>query len=199
MPVPDWYRNTVNFLMPGFSPPTTASMGAGRRAERSVPFGDPSALRAIQAEAERLAQLPQMQTAMGDNTGMGNYMSPQPTAPAPNNGAGSMANARQQEIQFANQPVYGPTMADMPKQAAGGFQLSPANGGGTLPNAPLPPSRPADLGGPMQAYTVDPGDGGVLKTFMAQQAPNLPGMTVMGQGAPSNDIGILAKLLRGSF
>lgn len=68
-------------------------------------------------------------------------------------------------------PVYGPTMADMPN------------------------------GGTPMTYTMDPGDGGILRTFMSPNgmAPNIPGMTATNMQAMPQDQGILAKLLRGAF
>ena len=103
----------------------------------------------------------------------------------PQNPAGSMGAARQQEIAYANaQPnprapagpakggqMYGPTMADMP------------NGG-----------QPA-------YYTMDPGDGGILRTFMSPNgmAPNIPGMTATNMQPVDPNQGALAKFLRGAF
>lgn len=99
------------------------------------------------------------------------------------NPAGSMGAARQQEIAFANsQPnprgggkgggqMYGPTMADMP------------NGG-----------QPA-------YYTMDPGDGGILRTIMSPNGmpPSIPGMTATNMQSVDPNQGMLSRILRGAF
>ena len=87
-----------------------------------------------------------------------------------------------QEQRFRPMPPAPPTGMEqrfrpMPQQPGPGqIQLSAANGGGVAP-IPTPSARPQ---GPAQAYTMDPGDGGIVRTFVAQngQLPEVPGMNV---------------------
>ena len=90
-----------------------------------------------------------------------------------------------------------PTM-NSKSQKPGGYQLSPANGGGAIPNAPMPPQRPTDQG---QLYYMDDGNGGMLRQFMSKdgQMPNIPGMNAVSMGPQNTDVGALTKLLRGAF
>ena len=87
-----------------------------------------------------------------------------------------------QEQRFPPMPPAPPTGMEqrfrpMPQQPGPGqLQLSPANGGGVAP-IPMPPTRPQ---GPATAYTMDPGDGGIVRTFMSPDGklPEVPGMNV---------------------
>lgn len=187
--------------------PSQGTMGIGRQREREVPEMDLSWIRrAMQAdEAQRNAPSPTDPLGMpqGGANVTSPYQNPIVGAPAPGvplppqrpaglgGSSGSMADARQQEINYANKPnplvpqggsggavgarnsgqMFGPTMADMPN------------------------------GGKPTYYTMDPGDGGILRTVMSKNGmpPQMSGFTVAGQQAVPEDQGLLAKFLRGAF
>jgi hypothetical protein len=143
---------------------------------------------------------------------------------APNNG--SMADARAQEIEFANslQPQGG-TMADaraqeiayansmMPQAgsmanarqqeiAFANSQPNPAARGGVGGgNVPMPPVRPTELGSQPMLYTVDFGDGSPMRQFLSKdgKAPDIPGANVMLDTSYDPNAGALAKFIRGAF
>jgi hypothetical protein len=139
---------------------------------------------------------------------------------APNNG--SMADARAQEIEFANslQPQGG-TMADARAQEIA-YANSMMPQAGSMANArqqeiafansqPNPAAR-GGATGPMQGppmnntpkpilYGVDYGDGSPMRQFLAQdgKVPEIPGANVMVDPSYNPDAGMLTKLIRGVF
>ena len=97
---------------------------------------------------------------------------------------GSMADARAQEIAYANS------------------QPNPAARGGGGGGVPMPPVRPEGLGGSTPAlYMVDFGDGSPVKSFLSQDgvAPNIPGANVFKDDSYNPNAGALTKLIRGVF
>lgn len=195
--VVDQNRRALGARM-GLPPGSPGPMAAGRAAERNVPAMDLSAIRAAQEEAERLAQLqmPKVDPLTGNPIRTPNYTPPKPAAGVTSNPY--LNGAQPSGAGVMNDPNALTPAMDRPIGPNGGA----ASGATTFPaNVPLPPQRPADLGGTGQPsyFTVDPGDGGVLRTFMSPngQAPNIPGATINPLG--NQDMGILAKLLRGAF
>lgn len=188
--------------------PRPNNMAAGRRAERSVPMPSPEqstaliqAMRAQKEADEAQRNQPMAYTAMGDYTGMGPAMGA-PTQQPPM-GPHTMADARQQEIAARNaNPLVPQTQKPAAPVPAGGGG-SPAFTPGAPANVPLPPPRPADLGGNGQQalYYLDPGDGGILRQYLSKDgsAPNFPGYTAFKDDSYNPNAGILNKLLRGVF
>lgn len=132
-----------------------------------------------------------------------------PQGPPPLNpmNPGTMANARQQEIAYANEPIPG-TMANARQQEiayANGPKSTPVTSVGDNRNmqagdVPLPPERPGrgDLGGKM--FMIDYGDGSVLRPFFAKDGkmPEIPGAVVFDNGGGGGGIGGILSGLFGS-
>ena len=105
------------------------------------------------------------------------YGSPFVGSPLPST-AGSPFVGSPYRVDDGSPYVGSPMRRSAATPGPGQIQLSAANGGGVAP-IPTPPGRPQ---GPAQAYTMDPGDGGIVRTFVAQngQLPDVPGMNVQG-------------------
>ena len=75
-------------------------------------------------------------------------------------------------------------------------------GGPRAANVPLPPQRPADLGGNQPIlYSVDFGDGSPMRSYLSKdgKVPEIPGANVMVDPSYNPDAGMLTKLIRGVF
>lgn len=99
---------------------------------------------------------------------------------------GSMADARAQEIAYAN--------SQSNPAARGG-------GGGSGAGVPMPPTRPEEFGSRPILYNVDFGDGSPVRQFLAKDgmAPNIPGANVYADQSYDPNAGALAKFIRGVF
>lgn len=156
---------------------------------------------------------PMTMNPMGAYTGMGN---PYPAAPPPNpyltnpqSGAAAMndpnaltpALGGAQSNPFLMNPQSGAAAMNDPNA------LTPAltkGGGGARPaNVPLPPQRPADLGGGSQPalYMVDFGDGSPVRSYLSKDGkiPEIPGANVFADPSYNPNAGALTKLIRGVF
>ena len=116
---------------------------------------------------------------------------------------GSMADARAQEIAYANS-MAPRTMADARAQeiAYANSQPNPAaRGSGGGGGVPMPPTRPEEFGSRPILYTVDFGDGSPVRQFLAKDgmAPNIPGANVYADQSYDPSAGALAKFIRGAF
>ena len=122
-------------------------------------------------------------------------------------GGGAMADARAQEIAYANSmmPQAGSMEAARAQEIAfANSQPNPAarRGSGSAQGIPMPPVRPEGLGGATPAlYMVDFGDGSPVKSFLSQDgvAPNIPGANVFKDDSYNPNAGALTKLIRGVF
>ena len=120
-------------------------------------------------------------------------------------GGGTMADARAQEIAYANSmmPQAGSMQAARAQEIAyANSQPNPAaRGAGTTANIPMPPPRPAEFGSQPALYMVDFGDGSPVRQYLAKdgQAPNIPGANVMLDQSYDPSSGALAKFIRGVF
>lgn len=202
----DLYSSIVNAMMPGFSQPKPQPPASAPPASQRSPYLSPNGDRIFNYPGVRngaplgrpddgmTADLSFIRRAMerareqeiAERNGNQNLTAPQSGASAMND-PNSMTPA-----------MGAPTSGPMPAQRSGGFQLSPANGGGVLANAPMPPSRPNAATPAMFNYEDS---NGLLRQFMAKdgKAPNLPGMTVTPAAMPSADTGSIGKILSGLF
>ncbi len=198
--------------------PSPGNMARGRQAERAVPELDLSFIRRALATEEAQRNAPPPMDPMGTMQGgasVNPYNNPSVGAPAPGiplppqrpaglpvpqNGAATNP--------YLQNPKSGAAATNDPNSLTPPMNPLVPKGGALSGNAggaiPLPPVRPPELGGAggqPSYYTMDPGDGGILKTFMSKDGkiPEIPGMTINQIGAPSGDVGILGKLLRGVF
>lgn len=120
---------------------------------------------------------------------------------------GSMADARAQEIAYANsmRPQAGSMEAARAQEIAyANSQSNPAargGGGGSGAGVPMPPTRPEEFGSRPILYNVDFGDGSPVRQFLAKDgmAPNIPGANVYADQSYDPNAGALAKFIRGVF